>query len=114
MTDHTTTGDGLIAALQFLSFMAQGNEKASALANVFKPVPQRLVNLRYTPGSAPLEDAAVQAAIAKGEQALAGVGRLLIRKSGTEPLIRVMGEGEDLAQLEQVIDSILRAVQAAS
>jgi phosphoglucosamine mutase len=113
MTDHTTTGDGLIAALQFLSFMVESNAKSSALAQVFTPVPQRLVNVHYTPGSAPLDDKAVQEAIKQAEQALAGSGRLLIRKSGTEPLIRVMGETEDLALLDQVIGDIVKAVKAA-
>ena len=114
MTDHTTTGDGLIAALQFLCFMVSGNEKASALAQVFKPVPQRLVNIRYAQDTAPLENDAVQEAIRQGEKRLEGSGRLLIRKSGTEPLIRVMGETEDVAQLDQVISSIVDAVKAVS
>ena len=114
MTDHTTTGDGLIAALQFLSFMVEGGEKASKLARVFKPVPQKLVNLRYALGKEPLENDAVQEAIASGERVLKGSGRLLIRKSGTEPLIRVMGENEDLGQLDQVLNAIVAAVKAAS
>lgn len=114
MTDHTTTGDGLIAALQFLGFMVGSDEKASQLAQVFVPVPQRLVNLRIPEGSDPLETEAVQAAIAQGEAALKGSGRLLIRKSGTEPLIRVMGETEDLALLDQVMERIVKAVKAAS
>tara|TARA_R110002110_G_scaffold103598_27_gene261977 strand:- start:9453 stop:10793 length:1341 start_codon:yes stop_codon:yes gene_type:complete len=113
MTDHTTTGDGLIAALQFLGFMVGSGEKASDLARVFEPVPQRLVNLRFNQGSAPLETDAVQEAIALGEQELQGSGRLLIRKSGTEPLIRVMGETEDTALLDQVMERIVNAVNAA-
>lgn len=114
MTDHTTTGDGLIAALQFLGFMVESGQKASALARVFTPVPQRLVNVRYTAGTAPLNKDSVQTAIREGEAALEGIGRLLIRKSGTEPLIRVMGEAEDLARLDQVINSVVMAVKAAS
>ncbi|RUS64828.1 phosphoglucosamine mutase [Pseudorhodobacter sp. E13] len=114
MTDHTTTGDGLIAALQFLGFMVESGQKASALARVFTPVPQRLVNVHYTPGTAPLDTKDVQDAIEQGEKALAGVGRLLIRKSGTEPLIRVMGEAEDLARLDRVINAVVTAVKAAS
>jgi len=114
MTDHTTTGDGLIAALQFMAFMVESGEKASRLTQVFQPIPQRLVNLRYTAGTKPLEADAVQAAILDGERALQGAGRLLIRKSGTEPLIRVMGEAEDPALLERVLDSIVQAVKAVS
>jgi phosphoglucosamine mutase len=113
MTDHTTTGDGLIAALQFLGFMVESGQKASQLAQVFQPIPQRLINLRYTAGTAPLDSDAVQDAIHKGEKALQGTGRILIRKSGTEPLIRVMGEAENPAQLEQVLNTIVQAVKAA-
>ena len=113
MTDHTSTGDGLIAALQFLGFMVESGQKASQLADVFKPIPQRLVNLRYTAGTAPLEAEEVQAAIRQSEGALAGTGRLLIRKSGTEPLIRVMAEAEDPKLLEQVLSSLIKAVKKA-
>lgn len=113
MTDHTTTGDGLIAALQFLGFMVESGQKASQLAQVFQPIPQRLINLRYAAGTSPLESDAVQDAIGKGEKELQGTGRLLIRKSGTEPLIRVMGEAESPAQLEQVLNRIVQAVKAA-
>lgn len=113
MTDHTSTGDGLIAALQFLGFMVESGKKASQLAQVFKPIPQRLVNLRYTAGTSPLDSAEVQAAIQKSEKALQGNGRLLIRKSGTEPLIRVMAEAEDPAKLEQVLNSLVQAVKKA-
>jgi len=114
MTDYATTGDGLIAALQFLAAMVETGEKASELARVFEPVPQKLINLRFKAGTAPLEADAVQQAIADGEAALEGVGRLLIRKSGTEPLIRVMGEAEDLTLLDQVLERITQAVRDAS
>ena len=113
MTDHTTTGDGLIAALQFLSFMVESGEKASQLAQVFKPVPQRLINVRYTAGATPLEADAVQDAISQGEKSFSTAGRILIRKSGTEPLIRVMGEHEDLGKLDNVLGNIVEAVKAA-
>ncbi len=113
MTDHTSTGDGLIAALQFLGFMVETGKKASQLAKVFKPIPQRLVNLRYTAGTAPLESDEVQAAILACEKMLEGSGRLLIRKSGTEPLIRVMAEDEDPAKLEQVLETVVQAVKKA-
>jgi phosphoglucosamine mutase len=114
MTDHTSTGDGLIAALQFLGFMVETGKKASQLAKVFKPIPQRLVNLRFTAGTAPLESDEVLAAIQTCEKMLEGSGRLLIRKSGTEPLIRVMAEDEDPAKLEQVLNTVVQAVKKAS
>lgn len=113
MTDHATTGDGLVAGLQFLSILKDSGERASVLTHSFEPVPQILENVRYTLGSTPLEQPAVQDAIAKGEVRLGENGRLLIRKSGTEPLIRVMGESEDEALLKAVINDIAQAVRAA-
>jgi phosphoglucosamine mutase len=106
MTDHVTTGDGLIAALQFLSAMVETGKRASELAQVFKPFPQVLANVRYQKGAAPLEQASVKAAIRAGEERLNGSGRLLIRKSGTEPLVRIMGECEDARLLERVVGEI--------
>lgn len=114
MTEYATTGDGLIAALQFLAGMVETGRKASDLARVFDPVPQKLVNVRYAQGKAPLEDEAVQEAIAAGEKTLGGDGRLLIRKSGTEPLIRVMAEAVDPGLLEQVLGDVVGAVERAS
>ncbi|MEO3415072.1 phosphoglucosamine mutase [Roseovarius sp. CAU 1744] len=114
MTDYATTGDGLIGALQFLAAMVETGSKASALSRVFDPVPQKLVNVRYEQGKTPLEADRVQEAIAAGESALGSGGRLLIRKSGTEPLIRVMGEAEDLPLLDRVLTSITDAVRAES
>ncbi|MCT8160933.1 phosphoglucosamine mutase [Pseudoruegeria sp. SHC-113] len=114
MTDYATTGDGLIAGLQFLSEMARTGRAASELTESFETVPQMLKNVRYEAGREPLAAGSVQSAIADGEGRLSGTGRLLIRKSGTEPLIRVMGESEDPVLLEQVIDSIVDAVSAAS
>ncbi len=113
LRDYVTTGDGLIAALQFLRAMVDTGEKASVLAQVFEPVPQLLVNVRYAAGSAPLQAAAVQAAIADGEARFGENGRVLIRKSGTEPLIRVMGECTDEALLHTVVHDIVAAVEAA-
>ncbi|UWR22536.1 phosphoglucosamine mutase [Sulfitobacter sp. S190] len=110
MTDYATTGDGLIGALQFLSAMVVSGKRASALGRVFDTIPQKLVNVRYARGKAPLESDAVQDAIAKGEKKLGASGRLLIRKSGTEPLIRVMGEAEDTHLLNEVIASIVERV----
>ncbi|WP_135506588.1 phosphoglucosamine mutase [Roseovarius aestuariivivens] len=114
MTDYATTGDGLIGALQFLASMVETGKRASDLARVFEPVPQTLVNVRYTEGREPLETDEVQQAIADGEKAFGGDGRLLIRKSGTEPLIRVMGEAVDEALLGQVVNRVVTAVKAAS
>ena len=113
MSDYVTTGDGLISALQFLAAMVETGKPASELAQVFETVPQMLKNVRYAAGQTPLDTASVKSAIADGEAALAKSGRLLIRKSGTEPLIRVMGEAEDEALLEKVIDSIVGAVKSA-
>ena len=113
MTDYATTGDGLIGALQFLAFMVETGEKASALARVFQPVPQKLINLRYSANTAPLETDVVQTAIAKAEKDLGRDGRLLIRKSGTEPLIRVMAEAIDPAVLDRVINEVVTAVKSA-
>ncbi len=113
MTDYATTGDGLIAGLQFLAEMARSGLAASALVRQFETVPQMLKNVRYAPGLEPLKTEAVKAVIAAKEAAIKGKGRILIRKSGTEPLIRVMAECEDEAMLRDVVDEIVGAVQAA-
>ena len=113
MTDYATTGDGLIAAVQFLAEMVRTGKPASALTQSFQKVPQLLRNVRYGAGQTPLDLPAVQAAIAAGEAKLHGSGRLLIRKSGTEPLIRVMAEAEDEALMVAVVNDIVGAVQAA-
>jgi len=110
MSDHATTGDGLMAGLQFLAEMVRSGKPASALLNCFEPVPQLLKNVRFTMGQTPLEDTKVQAAIAAAESALEGGGRLLIRKSGTEPLIRVMAEHENAQTLERAVDMVVDAV----
>lgn len=112
MTDYATTGDGLIGALQFLAAMVETGKTASTLMRVFDPVPQKLINLRFAAGQAPLETDQVQQAIAEGEKRLGQNGRLLIRKSGTEPLIRVMGEATDLALLDSVLESVTGAIRA--
>jgi phosphoglucosamine mutase len=106
MTDYVTTGDGLIAALQFLSAMVETGQPASRLAQVFTPCPQVLQNVRFGKGKAPLDEASVQRVIAEGEARMAGRGRLVIRKSGTEPLVRIMGECDDPALLSTVIGEI--------
>jgi phosphoglucosamine mutase len=112
LTDHATTGDGLVAALQVLAELVETGKPASALLHQFDPLPQLLKNVRFG-GGQPLENNAVKAAIADAEAQLAGKGRLVIRKSGTEPLIRVMAEGEDPALVEQMVDHICEAVKAA-
>jgi phosphoglucosamine mutase len=114
MTDFATTGDGLLAGLHFLAEMATTGRRASELSRQFAPVPQRLRNVRFAAGASPLEAARVVAAIAEAEARLAGSGRLLIRKSGTEPLIRVMAECEDEALLARVVDEVVDAVAAAA
>src|SRR6056297_3441798 len=113
MTDYATTGDGLMAALQFLAEMVRTGQPASALARRFERVPQILKNVRYTAGTEPLGDPAVKAAIAEGEASLNGTGRVLIRKSGTEPLIRVMAEAEDEALMGRIVDEIVEAMRKA-
>jgi phosphoglucosamine mutase len=114
MLDYATTGDGLIAGLQFLAAMIETGQSAASLARQFDPVPQLLKNVRFDGAKAPLEAPSVQAAIASAEAQLNGTGRLLIRKSGTEPLIRVMAECEDEALLSQVVDGIVAEVEAVS
>lgn len=114
MSDHATTGDGLMAGLHFLAEMVQGGHSASALAQVFDPVPQLLENVRYSAGQDPLSDASVKAAIAQAEADLVGTGRVLIRKSGTEPLIRVMVECEDEARMTRAVASMTAAIEAAT
>jgi len=113
MTDHATTGDGLMAGLHVLAEMVRSGQPASALLRQFEPVPQLLRNVRFAGGQAPLEMASVQSAITAAETALDGKGRLLIRKSGTEPLIRVMAECEDSGLLTRTVDSVVEAVADA-
>ena len=112
LSDYATTGDGLVAALQVLAELTVAGKPASEMLRLFEPLPQLLKNVRFA-GGTPLETGPVKAAIADGEKRLSGTGRLVIRKSGTEPLIRVMAEGEDQALVEQVVDSICEAVKAA-
>ena len=113
MTDYATTGDGLMAGLQFMAEMIRSEKPASELLNSFEAVPQLLKNVRYRANQTPLDDPKVIAAIAQSEMDLVGNGRLLIRKSGTEPLVRVMAESEDEGILNQAVDSIVAAVEDA-
>lgn len=110
--DHATTGDGLMAALQVLAVLVESGKPMSELARQFEPVPQKLENVRYAAGR-PLESETVKAAIADAEAALNGTGRLLVRPSGTEKLIRVMAEGDDEGLVKRVVSDVSAAVRAA-
>ncbi|MBN9056167.1 MAG: phosphoglucosamine mutase [Rhizobiales bacterium] len=111
LSDFGTTGDGLVAALQILACVKRSGRTVSEVCNRFEPVPQILKNVRVQAGK-PLEDAAVRQAIADAESELARNGRLLIRPSGTEPLIRVMAEGDDRAQVERIVDQLVGVIGA--
>lgn len=132
LSDYMTTGDGTLAALHILALLAESSKSASALLQCFDPVPQLMSNIPYGRGGtetvgggdalsasgatmgadkSPLEDDKVKAAIAEGEAMLAGKGRLVIRPSGTEPMIRIMAEGDDRAQIAAVVETIRSAVQ---
>jgi len=114
LADHATTGDGLVAGLQVLAALVDGKRPASELLRQFEPLPQLLKNVRFNGGAEPLEADSVRKRIAAAEAELEGKGRLVIRKSGTEPLIRVMAEGDDPALVERVVNDICEAVQSAA
>ena len=109
LSNHTTTGDGFIAALQLLAVVKKKNKPVSEVCHRFEPLPQILRNVRYR-GGKPLEHAKVRSAIADAEHRLNGHGRLVVRPSGTEPVIRIMGEGDDKAMVEEVVDGIVDAL----
>jgi phosphoglucosamine mutase len=113
LSDFSTTGDGLIAALQVLAVMKAHNKPMSALARQFEPAPQRLENVRHS-GGKPLDNDKVKSAIAEAEDKLKGSGRLVVRASGTEPLIRVMAEGDDEKLVETLVKGIAAAVKSAA
>ncbi|MBS0547497.1 MAG: phosphoglucosamine mutase [Proteobacteria bacterium] len=110
MTDHATTGDGLMAALQALAALVRSGKPASETFRAFEPVPQLLKNVKVSDANAALNAAAVAAAIAAAEKKLGKGGRVLVRKSGTEPLIRVMAEGDDSQLVQSVVDQIIQAI----
>ncbi|MCK5425026.1 MAG: phosphoglucosamine mutase, partial [Emcibacter sp.] len=114
LNDFATTGDGLIAALQVLSVLVSTGKPVSEICNLFSPYPQLLKNVRYASGTDPLEKEDVRAAILAGENLLNGSGRVVIRKSGTEPLIRVMAEGQDDKLITAVVDDIVATVEKLS
>ena len=113
LLDYSTTGDGTVAAMRVLTSLVRSGRPASEILHLFDPVPQLLKNVRYQ-GGAPLENETVKSVIAEAEAELAGKGRLVIRPSGTEPVIRVMAEGDDKSQVESVVDRICDAVRAAT
>jgi phosphoglucosamine mutase len=113
LSDYGTTGDGLVAALQVLAVIQESRRPVSEVCRVFDPLPQLLKNVRFA-GGAPLEDDLVRDAIRDGEARLNGIGRLLIRKSGTEPVIRVMAEGDDETLVNAVVGDIVTSIQQAA
>jgi phosphoglucosamine mutase len=112
LNDYVTTGDALIAALQVLAVVSETNRPVSEVCRVFEPVPQLLRNVRFK-GGKPLEDASVKSAITDAETKLGAAGRLVIRPSGTEPVIRVMAEGDDPAMVGSVVDTLVGAIERA-
>ena len=113
LTEYGTTGDGLVAALQVLAELVRQSRPASEVLHLFEPVPQLLKNVRFA-GGTPLDNDHVKAVIAAAEAELNGSGRLVIRPSGTEPVMRVMAEGDDADQVTRLVDAICDAVQKAA
>lgn len=112
LSDYATTGDGLLAALQILAIMQTKGETLANLAHIFTPVPQILQNIRYNKGESPLDNPEIKAAIAHADAQLQSMGgRLLVRASGTEPLIRVMAEGDNQAEIESVVGALCAIIQ---
>jgi phosphoglucosamine mutase len=113
LSDYTTTGDGFVAALQVLAVVQRHGRPVSEVCHRFEALPQILKNVRYRAGK-PLDDVEVKSAISAGEKRLNGHGRLLVRSSGTEPVIRVMGEGDDRIMVEEIVDTIVSALGQAA
>jgi phosphoglucosamine mutase len=113
MSDFTTTGDGFVAALQVLAVVKKQDQPVSNVCHRFDPLPQVLKNVRYKSGK-PLENAKVRSAIKQAQARLNGLGRLVVRPSGTEPVIRVMVEGDDKGLAEEVVDGIVEALTHAA
>ncbi len=111
LSDFVTTGDGAITALQVIAEIIRAGKPASEVCTLFDPYPQILENVRFARDSRPLETETVKTAIAKGEERLNGSGRLVIRKSGTEPVIRVMGEGESPDLVQDVVSTICQSIE---
>jgi phosphoglucosamine mutase len=114
LSDFSTTGDGLVTALQLLAVVAQSGKPVSEICNRFEPLPQILQNVRYKNGGQPLDNVGVQRAISDGKSRLGKTGRLVIRPSGTEPVIRVMAEGDDERLVKTVVSQIVHALTDAA
>jgi len=114
LSDYSTTGDGLVTALQILAVVAQSGKPVSEVCNCFEPLPQVLKNVRYKNGHQPLDNIAVRKAIDSGKSRLGSSGRLVIRPSGTEPVIRVMAEGDDVKLVDTVVSAIVHALTDAA
>ncbi len=114
LSNHNSTGDGLVAALQVLALLKQQNKKASEALRVFNPLPQILRNVKFGTGAKPLDNSKVQDAIKSAEKKLLNDGRLLVRASGTEPLIRVMAEGQDSKLVENVVGDLCAVIEQAA
>ena len=113
LADYGRTGDGLLAALQILTILKQKGGKASDTLHLFDPLPQILKNVRVSGDVKPLDKAEVQEALVRANETLSNDGRLLVRASGTEPLIRVMAEGDDLQLIERVVDDLCALIAEA-
>ena len=113
LSDYSTTGDGFVAALQVLAVVKRSGKLVSEVCHRFEPLPQVLMKIRYRNGK-PLESAGVQSAIASAEKQLGLGGRLIVRPSGTEPVIRVMGEGDDKILVEAAVDHVIEALAKAA
>ena len=113
LSDYSTTGDGLVAAMQVMAVVKRRGRPVSEVCHAFDPLPQVLKNVRFKDGK-PLESANVSKAIAAAREKLRREGRLVIRPSGTEPVIRVMAEGDDRALVEQIVNDVCEAVAAAA
>ena len=111
MTDYSTTGDGLMAGLQFLAEMVRRGEPASVVGRPFDFAPQKIENIIYSGDKNPLENPSVKKIISESEKKISGLGRLLVRKSGTERLIRIMVEAEDISIIDATISSISNAIK---
>lgn len=114
MSEYGTTGDGLLAALQILAALKESGQPASEALQIFKPMPQLLKNVKITQDTSPLDKDDVQAAITRVQEQLQGNGRVLVRASGTEPLIRVMAEGQDEKQVEALVDDLCGIIEKAA
>jgi phosphoglucosamine mutase len=113
LSDYSTTGDGLLAALQVLALVKQQGRPASEALSVFTPLPQVLRNVKFEKSAKPLDNTQVQAAIRSAQEQLTKGGRLLVRASGTEPVIRVMAEGDDAAMVENVVGDLCAVIEKA-